>query len=66
MRGFDPYSPLYYLICDSLSKLVSLELYFDTCLRVFNDLADSSRRGRSSKTSNHPVAAQFGVRAKIT
>ena len=33
--GFDPYSPLYYLVCNYLSKWVSLELVL-TLIQVFS------------------------------
>ena len=44
LHRFDPYSPLYSLICDYNFKFVSLGLVFDTYPRVFNGCADSSRQ----------------------
>ena len=38
LRGFNHYPPLYSLICDYFSKLVSLVIIFDASLRVFKNL----------------------------
>ena len=55
LHGFDPYSPLYYLIRDYFSKFASLDFIL-TRVCVFNDRVDSLRHALISTTCCHTFA----------